>query len=324
MTVATWVVGSGGLLGKALMRQIAARDHWQLLPPEPLDWLDQRSVFETSTSQLRLLFGQLGPDDEWCVLWVAGSGVIGTSRDHLNLEREQFRDVLGLIEKSARDAGVTSRGTVFLASSAGGVYGGSANPPYTENTAAVPLSPYGETKLAMEAELDRFASSSGVSVLKGRIANLYGPGQKLSKMQGLISTLAKAQFSPTPASIFVPLDTVRDYLFVDDCAQLICDAIDMLRQTAALVGPINVTKILASGEGVTIGALVGYFQALTRRRPHVMLGSSPTISMQALDLRLKSVVWPELDERSLTSLPAGIHATMLDILAHIQGSQNEV
>ncbi|PPF82459.1 nucleoside-diphosphate sugar epimerase [Subtercola sp. Z020] len=318
MTLTTWIIGSGGLLGRALTRAVAVRGGWHREPSPALDWADPQAVHEVVSARLQAWFDGLAGDDEWCLIWAAGAGVIGTSPAQFAAELAQFTEVLALVETAAARHGVAARGSVFLASSAGGLYGGSSNPPYTEGTVPVPLSPYGETKLAMEEALDAFHRRSGVAVLKGRIANLYGPGQKLSKMQGLISTLAKAQFSPTPASIFVPLDTVRDYIFVDDCAELICDAVERLLASRASEGALNVTKILASGEAVTVGALIGHFQSLTRRKPHIMLGSSPTISMQALDLRLRSVVWVELDDRELTPLPAGIHASMLDILQGIQ------
>ncbi|RFA16533.1 hypothetical protein B7R22_03385 [Subtercola boreus] len=334
MTLTTWIVGSGGLLGRALTTAAGARADWRIVPSPSLDWSDRQGVSETSAALLDSWFGALADDrggtDGWCLIWAAGAGVIGTSREQFVAELAQFEAVLDLVASAAAEHGVASRGSVFLASSAGGLYGGSATPPYTEQTLPVPLSPYGETKLAMERALDAFHERSGTAVLKGRIANLYGPGQKLSKMQGLISVLAKAQFSPTPASIFVPLDTVRDYIYVDDCAELILDALERLVALGAGSGSgpgapastpapsLNITKILASGEAVTVGALIGHFQSLTRRKPHIMLGSSPTISMQALDLRLRSVVWADLDERELTPLPAGIHATMLDILGSIQ------
>jgi UDP-glucose 4-epimerase len=269
---------------------------------------------------VRDLFGSAArTQSDWCIVWVAGSGVIGTAADHLNEEIDQFRAILDVVALESARSGNASRGAVFFSSSAGGVYGGSSSPPYTEATEPVPLSPYGETKLRMEKIISDFSIDSGVSVLVGRVANVYGPGQKLDKMQGLISHMAKAQFSPSPANIFVPLDTVRDYIYVADCAELICDSIDRLSEVSAhQAKPVQATKILASGQAVTVGSLIGHFRSLARGNPHIMLGSSPTISMQALDLRLKSIVWPDLDHRSLTPLPSGIHATMLDIVRGIQ------
>jgi UDP-glucose 4-epimerase len=223
--------------------------------------------------------------------------------------------VLRHIAAQANDRDITSSGTLFYASSAGGVYGGSSVPPFDESTSVAPISPYGVFKVAAERLVTRFAASSGVSSLIGRIANLYGPGQSLEKMQGLISHLARAQFAPGPASIYVPLDTMRDYIYVDDCAELVLDALERLEGETA---GDAVTKVLASGRAVTIGDLLGHIRLLTKRRANAMIGWSALASRQAVDLRLKSVVWPDLDARSLTTLPAGIRATMDDIFARIQ------
>ena len=64
----------------------------------------------------------------------------------------------------------------------------------------------------MEADLRRFAAATGTAVLVGRIANLYGPGQNLAKPQGLVSQLCLANLTGQPLSIYVSLDTLRDYL----------------------------------------------------------------------------------------------------------------
>ncbi len=58
-------------------------------------------------------------------------------------------------------------------------------------------------------------------LLVGRLSNLYGPGQDLAKPQGLISQLCRAQLTRRPLSIYVSLDTRRDYLFVDDAAAMV-------------------------------------------------------------------------------------------------------
>ncbi len=315
------MVGSGGLLGGAIAVEVARRPGWSLFPSPTLPWADADAVTDLARVAIRALIHEAAEADaDWTIIWAAGAGVIGTSPEQLDREIEQFTAVLDVVAHEAGGEAAAPHGSVFFSSSAGGVYGGSASPPYTEKTVPVPLSPYGATKLRMEEVAQRFSERSGISLLIGRIANVYGPGQKLGKMQGLISHIAKAQYSPSPANIFVPLDTVRDYIFVSDCAALICDGIDRLdvARSGADSHAQQVVKIIASGQAVTIGSLIGYFRGLARHNPNIMLGSSPTVSMQALDLRLRSVVWPELDDRPLTPLPAGIHATMLDIVGGIQ------
>ncbi len=113
------------------------------------------------------------------------------------------------------------RGALFLASSAGGVYAGAAGSPFTELTETRATSPYGEAKLAAEGLVEDFARRTGTATVVGRIANLYGPGQDMSKPQGLISQLCLNQLRRRPISIYVSLDTARDYLYVDDCAAMV-------------------------------------------------------------------------------------------------------
>jgi len=63
------------------------------------------------------------------------------------------------------------------------------------------------------------------SALIGRIANLYGPGQNISKPQGIISQICRSYLLGYPLSIYVSLDTLRDYIFAPDCAALVADAL---------------------------------------------------------------------------------------------------
>jgi UDP-glucose 4-epimerase len=314
MTTA-WIIGSRGLLGTALVSAIDRRTNWTLLETEPLPWGDAVALSRAATVNIeRLLDAAAAADSPWSVIWVGGSGVTSTPERQLDEEFGQLDSVLSAI--SSRLEHAPSQGAIFFSSSAGGVYGGSEDPPFTETTAVSPISPYGAFKIRAEAAIQHFGRQHGISTLIGRIANLYGPGQKLDKMQGLISQIARAQYSPAPASIFVSLDTVRDYLFVEDGAELILDALEQL-QTHSLKESTHVVKILASGQGVTIGELLGHFRALAKGHPHIMLGQSGAATLQAHDLRLRSVVWPHLDRRQLTPLPVGIHATMLSVLAEL-------
>jgi UDP-glucose 4-epimerase len=149
--------------------------------------------------------------------------------------------------------------------------------------------------------------------LIGRIANIYGPGQNLAKAQGLISQICRSHLTGQPLSIFVSLDTLRDYLFAPDCAALIVDGLALLQQEGPGTGPTVVTKILASQRAITIGAVLGEMRRIFKSSPRIVLGASAVSAMQARDLSLRSRIWPELDRRTLTPLPAGIAATAADL-----------
>src|SRR5205085_1105739 len=115
-----------------------------------------------------------------------------------------------------------------------------------------PRTPYGVAKLAMEAAVGRFAADTGTPTVVGRIGNLYGPGQNLAKPQGLVSQVCRTHLTGQPLLLYVPLDTMRDYIYVRDCADVIAAALGSVRERVAgnVGGPV-VTKILASGQSTT-------------------------------------------------------------------------
>jgi UDP-glucose 4-epimerase len=312
----TWVVGRGGLLGAAVEKAVA-RQAVIWAPTTHIPWADPEVSSRSLARQLAdfMCAAAAGP---WQVLWCAGVGVTGSAQETLDAELlvwETFLEALSGVAARAR-----RRGLLFMASSAGGVYAGSPSiAPYDETSVVGPLAPYGRAKLRAEAEALEWSSSAGVPVLVGRIANLYGPGQNLGKGQGLISQMCKAHLTGQPLSIYVPLDTVRDYLFVDDAGRMVADGLRMLRQDAAVGGTAPVvTKVFASQRGTTLAAVLGELRRVFKRAPRIVLGSSPTSAFQAKDLRLGSCVWPRIDARPKTPLAVGVKLTSLDLLRQLQ------
>jgi UDP-glucose 4-epimerase len=105
--------------------------------------------------------------------------------------------------------------------------------------------------------------------------------------------------------VFVSLDTLRDYLYVEDAAAMVVAGLARLVEQPDPV----VMKIFASGRGTSIAALVGEATHVFRRRPPLVFGASPVSALQVRDLRLSSVVWPEVDALARTPLAVGLAAT---------------
>jgi UDP-glucose 4-epimerase len=234
--------------------------------------------------------------------------VIASSQEDIDEELWVLTQFLRRWQPGAGPAGSRA---LFFASSAGGLYAGSADPPFTEETQPEPISPYGIAKLAAEEAFADFSRRTGVPVLIGRISNLYGPGQDLRKPQGLVSQLCKAHVTGRPLSLYVPLDTMRDYVYTDDAGAMIVGG---LRQVARAGGGVHV-KLLVSGCSVTINQVVGEVRRVTRRRPPVVTQPSEMARFQARDLRMRSVAWPDLAGYELTTFGAGIGACLEDVHA---------
>ena len=302
---ATLVVGAGGLLGSAVVRELRRQQRPHLTVRVP--WGDRSAAVEALATTSAELLATGGP---WRILWCAGSGVVASSPEKLEAEVATLEAFLDRFARLAEDR----PGALFLASSAGGVYAGSRGAPFTEQTEPRPISPYGEAKLRAEALARDFAGRTGHQVLVGRIANLYGPGQDPSKAQGLVTVLCRSHLARRPTSIYVSLDTSRDYVFVDDVARM---AVAGTERVAAEDGGTVVVKIMASQRGTSVAAIMGELRRITKHRPRVVLGSSSLSAFQVRDLRFRSEVWPELDRLVTTSLPAGMAATMRSAAAEV-------
>lgn len=292
----TWVVGAGGLLGSHLTRALgpaawtAPRIPWSA--PDAGDHLGAAA---------RAFRGHAG-DGPWQVAWCAGAGVTATAPEDLAREVDALRAVLDGL-------GDPAQGRVFLSSSAGGVYAGASGPPFDESSSPRPLAAYGETKLQMEA----LTRSWGGAVVIGRIANLYGPGQDIAKPQGLISQLCRAHLLREPLQVYVPLDTVRDYLYVEDAARLVLGCLDRAEGVTV--------KVLASQQGITIGAVLAELRRVSRRAPRLVLSASAQARVQARDLRLRSRVWTDLDQAPLTPFPVGVKRTLDDLSLRLRAGR---
>ncbi|WP_193598485.1 SDR family oxidoreductase [Microbacterium sp. YJN-G] len=286
-----WVIGRG-LLGEAV-----ARARSDVPFHRRIDWSEAlRSLADLSAATTEFT-RRAGPLE---IYWCAGKGVTSTTEQALKEEVsvfEQFLEQLAMCSPEVR-----SRLVLFVASSVGGVYAGCTDAPFDETTHPVPASPYGHAKLAIERVASERGKQGGWRTVIGRLTNLYGPGQDLTKGQGLISTLANSAITQQPATIYVSLDTLRDYIFEDDAASIISACVARMHERAA---GATVVKIVGSGRAVSVGAVVAEMTRLHRRRGFSLLGQGPSAG-QALDLRVASQVWTDLDALAGTTLPEGL------------------
>jgi UDP-glucose 4-epimerase len=238
------------------------------------------------------------PGRPWAIAWCAGAGVIATSAGALEAETANFGFFLELL--ASEPALRAARGHVLLASSAGGVYGSSFACPISESTPPAPGSPYGRAKLAQEELLRSWArsQSSPVSSLVARISNLYGPGQRLAKPQGLISHMSRCLIYGAPMHIYVSLDTVRDYLFADDAGRRVVAGLRQLAREAPSEG-LHITKLYASEREVSIAGLLGVFRQIARRKLRVVSGLHAAAALQPRRLQFRSQIWPRDGDRQV-------------------------
>ena len=209
------------------------------------------------------------------------------------------------------DLKLLQNGLIFHASSAGGVYAGSENQPFTENTTPEPTTAYGVAKLNQEDLLREFSDRLGVRVVVGRISNLYGANQDFSKNQGLISTICYSILRRQPLNLFVPLETSRNYVYVADASRVVVDAVKI---ALADTGPTRkFIKLVVADENLTIGNIIGIAKTVFRVRPLVTASSDAKTNKQPRSINFKSVALLDADSFCKTRISVGIKRVMADL-----------
>ena len=303
-----WVIGAGGLFGSALMR-IAPNSGWTTFPSAPIPWGNADETIRAITSERERFSKMLDPRERWAIIWAAGKATTTSSLIEADSELAVFERSLEVLRELFS---LNPGGQFLLASSAGGIYAGSNNPPFDSSTEARPLGTYGRLKLDQELAARKLASYASTVIL-ARIANLYGPGQDLSKLQGLISRLALASITKRPITMFVPLDTLRDFIHVDDAAR---SALHWISESAQGTH----VRVIASGRAVTLGYVIHQMKDITKVQIPVAYGSHPTAAAQTYDLRLLSDTDLHLQSLPETPLQVGMRGVYDDLLLrHQQG-----
>jgi UDP-glucose 4-epimerase len=314
VTTLAWVVGSGGLLGSHVARAVhstAGLVPWSP-PPGPLPWEDRAQLEARLGAAVRAFVAAAGQGSypAWSVFWCAGAGVVGTSPPTLDTESATFELFLERLGQELNAApGARDRpGRLFLASSAGGLYAGSPERPLHEGSPPRPISPYGRAKLRQEQALERWAARHPqVSSLVARISNLYGPGPRMGRPKGLISQMSRCLIHHQPVHIYVSLDTIRDYVYVEDAAPSLVRWMERLgAEAAASSGARHVLKICASEQETTIAALLGVFRRLAKRQLKVVSGLHPLHAQQPARLQFRSRVWSDEPRPAATGLAVGV------------------
>jgi UDP-glucose 4-epimerase len=247
---------------------------------------------------------QAARHEAWSLYWAAGIGTMGSAAADLALETRTLERLLHGIK---HEPGLMNRlGSVALASSAGAIYAGSTDDIITEASAPAPTSPYAQAKLEQEALLRAFAQPhENVSAMLARITTIYGPGQATGKRQGLLAHMARSIVRHRPIQIFVPFDTIRDYIAVDDAAAIIIAAL-----RAQPCGERLQMKIVGSEQPQTIAEIIATFKRIARRPPLIATSASRLSAIYSRRVQFRSVVQPDCRSLVSTSLLIGVSQLM--------------
>ncbi len=253
------VLGGNGFIGSHLVdRLIASGDDIRVLdrimekhrPPH-----SEVEYFMGTFSDVSLLAEALSDVD--IVYHLASTTLPSTSNlDPIKDVQDNLVGTLLLLDTMIK---ASIKRIVFL-SSGGTIYG---NPDHTPTSELHPLRPrcsYGVVKAAIEHYLFMYQQLYELQPLIIRPSNPYGPRQGHTGVQGIISTFLYKLSDGEPFTIWGDGRIVRDYIYIDDLAELICTA-----GRSAHSGAYNA----GSGIGLSVNKIVEIISRVTDLKPCV-------------------------------------------------------
>ncbi|MFE5832058.1 UDP-glucose 4-epimerase GalE [Streptomyces sp. NPDC056508] len=202
------------------------------------------------------------------VVHLAAKKQVGESVElPLHYYRENVIGLTVLLEAVAA-AGVRN----FLFSSSASVYGMPDVDLVTEETPCLPLSPYGETKLAGEWLVRAAGAAHGISTACLRYFNVAGAATPELADTGVFNLVPmvfeRLDAGEAPRIFGDDYDTpdgtcVRDYIHVEDLADAHLVAARKLAEWAGAGAPRDLTVNIGRGEGVSVTEMVALINEIT-------------------------------------------------------------
>lgn len=206
-------------------------------------------------------------------------------------------NVEGTINVLAAAVGAGVRRLIF-SSTGGAIYGDADVIPTPEGAPPLPVSPYGQSKLAAEGYVALFGRLHGLSTVPLRYANVYGPRQDPLGEGGVVAIFCARARDEKEATIYGDGHQTRDFTYVGDVVEA-----NVLAAESEVDEPINV------GTGVETSVLSLAKELRDLRVTHA-IERAGEVRRSCLDARRAAAT---LGWRARTSLGEGLERTLAGV-----------
>ena len=171
------ITGGAGFIGRNLVTKMARTGDYEIVVFDNESSGDRRAV---DLEGVTFIHGDIRNRNELRSSLKGITGVVNLAADTRVLDSIENPEVnfdvnvtgtFNLLVE-AKEAGVRT----IINASTGGAIIGEATPPVHEDMPAMPLSPYGASKLANEGYMSAFAGAYGMRTISLRFSNVYGSG----------------------------------------------------------------------------------------------------------------------------------------------------
>lgn len=311
-----WVIGSGGMLGKALIHELNQTEDALFNPANKFNWADPSETCR-QIKQVANQFSREAGKHAWTIYWTAGTGTMHSNEEELQTETNLIDTLItSLLDNENLNLHI---GKFIFASSAGAIYAGAPEGVTTESTEPAPINAYGRTKLLQESALKRLnQDGKGAIVVTCRISTLYGFKSKDGKQQGLIAEMVRRSLTNQVIHIYVPLETMRDYITPKDAAIQMIDTAKNSENTSDLK-----IKIIASGVSTSVAEIIAILKRISKRNLRIVTQVDMKCGQYQRVIQFKSEFKRNISQSTQTNLIEGISGLLNTIQNKIVKNRNK-
>ncbi|MFB5761702.1 NAD-dependent epimerase/dehydratase family protein [Paenibacillus medicaginis] len=246
------VTGGAGFIGTHLVRALTDSGY-------EVHVLDNLSSGSTAGLDARAVFHQMD------IRSMEAGEIVKRERPDVVFHLAAQADVQHSIRQPWQDADVNIMGTLrileacreagckIVFSSTAGIYGELQKERIVEEDPTVPISCYGQSKLAAECYIRLFHHLYGVEYTILRYSNVYGPGQGVKGEGGVVALFMERLVKGEPLQIHGDGEQTRDFIYVYDVVKA-----NMAAARKASQSTVHVSTGLTS----TINGLASYLLGL--------------------------------------------------------------
>ncbi len=284
-------IGGAGFIGSNIIRWLD-KEKFRVVVIEPrgaylgrLDGMDV-DLLEGSLCNIELVKEVIEQQDIQIVVHLVSTLIPGSTYEDY---KKEYKDVIfpsiELMELCAQ------KGIRFVYFSSGGTVYGNRNDvlPFTETDAMNPISYYGWSKQMMENSIQFMHRTVGLDYLVVRPSNPYGHGQNLYGKQGLVAVAMGKLLRNEEIEVWGDGSAVRDYIYVDDLANIVVKLIDE--------NVHNTTLNIGSGRGYSVNDVLAFLKIVSGKELKIVYKNPRPVDVSSMVLdttRLKNVISYEL------------------------------
>lgn len=233
------ITGANGFIGRNLVEYMQGKGHDLVCTDRNGDFFLGSNIQFIQGDLLSLRETDLH-DVDTVVHLAACTGVVHSIKEPLHVYKNNVESTVHLLEL-CRLAGVAN----FINASTGGALAGDTTEIISEQTLPAPTTPYGASKLAVEAFLCAYDCSYGLEACSLRFSNVYGP-HSIHK-NSVVHLFMKHLLRRDKLVVYGSGEQTRDFVYVKD----VCRAIEIV----LLERHVGVYQI-ASGKSHSVKQLI--------------------------------------------------------------------